>query len=114
MIGLQRLDEPVTEESSSKSKNDKDQKAEGDGLDPGSSKIIVSKSKRFVVNKVDDRQLSETRIAEDEEEETTTSPDNQPLPGSSAIFGLESEDIGSNEDPLFNILPSVKRLTLVS
>ncbi|XP_025108578.1 serine/threonine-protein kinase WNK1-like isoform X5 [Pomacea canaliculata] len=87
-----RLDEPVTEESSSKSKNDKDQKAEGDGLDPGSSKIIVSKSKRFVVNKVDDRQLSETRIAEDEEEETTTSPDNQPLPGSSAIFGLESED----------------------
>lgn len=84
-----KLDEPIPEASTSA--DDKDKKAEGDGRDRG-SKIIVSKSKRFIVNKVHDHQLSDTRINEDEEEESNISPDNQPLPALQGLIGSEYEE----------------------
>ena len=85
----QKLEKPSTEES--KGADDKDQKAEGDGADPD-SKVIVSNSKRFIVNKVHDHQMNEMRIAEDEEEETSTSPDNLPTTSTQAAGGADSDE----------------------
>ncbi|KAL8611231.1 hypothetical protein ACOMHN_013662 [Nucella lapillus] len=85
-----KLDKPSSEETLNK--DDTDQKAEGDRADPNSH-IIVSNSKRFVVNKVLYHHPQELRLAEDEEEETSISPDNLTVSsGHTVTGGVDSED----------------------
>ncbi|XP_070191914.1 uncharacterized protein [Littorina saxatilis] len=84
-----KLDLPETEETLNA--DDKDQKAEGDSADPD-SQVVISNSKRFIVNKVHDHQLTETRIAEDDEEETNISPDNLASMSAQAGGGADSDE----------------------
>ncbi|XP_076468806.1 uncharacterized protein LOC143299471 isoform X2 [Babylonia areolata] len=82
--------------------DDKDQKAEGDGADPN-SQVIVSNSKRFVVNKVQYHHPQETRLAEDEEEEQSTSPDNLTvsslLAAGTTVDGDDQQSVRSSSRP---------------
>ena len=91
MCCLQQKTSRQASEEEIKVVDDKDQKAEGDKSDLN-SQVIVSNSKRFIVKKVDDHQLQDTRIAEDEEEEISTSPDNVPSTAAQFIGPTDADE----------------------
>ncbi|XP_076447257.1 uncharacterized protein LOC143284474 isoform X2 [Babylonia areolata] len=76
----------------SKSAEDKNEPKDMDEVDSSCSKVIVSNTKRFVISSVVEQQMTDTRIAEGDEEETSTSPDNAPVATIQLTGGADSDE----------------------